>query len=85
VHRAGVVAGDLDAGDELQAELSGAPARRRDAVLSVVVGKGKRREPSFGSQLHYFFWCVAAVRDAGVGMKVHHRANGSGRYGRMRT
>ena len=40
---AGVLAGDLDAGDELHAELGGPGPGRGDAVLAVVIGERHRR------------------------------------------
>ncbi len=74
VHGAGVLARDLGAGDKLDARPR-PPfcARRNDAVLAVVIGKGQSGQARLDGQVYQLLGRVAAVGDGRVGVQVDHR------------
>ncbi len=74
VHGAGVLAGDLGAGHQLDARFGRLFAGGGDAVLTVVVGERERGQARLGGQGHELFWGVAPVGDGRVGVQVDHSA-----------
>ncbi len=65
---------NLGTSDQLNARFGSLLSGSRDAVLAVMIGKGKRRKASFGRERNDLFGGVAPVRDRRMGMKVDHQA-----------